>query len=182
MNFDDVAAQMLEFTARLDARDAAWAAYVNGTADGGPNGDGRYPLPIGADSAALVTAPQRLAIDAARLNFERIALTSGTTIVLGPEHNGKVLLVAGTAAGSNISVQVPGSVEPGWGVVLIQEGTGGPRVTVTIGNNSSGEAGFLRSRGSVFRLADQYAQAAVTCVARSSAFRSTMVLAGDIVQ
>lgn len=182
MENDDLAALILDFTARQDAIFAAQYDWAKGTINGGPNGDGRYPLPVGPGSTALVASPQRLAFDASRLNFERIALTTGATIVLGPEHNGKVLLVAGTAAGSNISVQVPGSVEPGWGVVLLQEGTGGPRVTVTIGNNGSGEAGFLRSRGSVFRLADQYAQASVTCVARSSAFRSTMVLAGDIVQ
>lgn len=179
---DDVAAQLLEFLERQDAFTAMLAAWSSGIAGGGPNGDGRYPLPTGAGTTTLVPCPAQSAFDASLLRFERIALTSGSTIILGPEHSGKTLLLAGVTGTSNISVQLPGNVPPGWSCLLIQQGSGGPRVTVTIGTTTSGESGFLRSRGNVFRLADQYAVASVICTERTSSFRSTMVLAGDIVQ
>lgn len=179
---DDVAAQLLAYMQRQDEFTAMLAGWSNGAIGGGPNGDGRYPLPTGLGTTTLVPCPAQSAYDASLLRFERIALTSGNTIVLGPEHNGKALLLAGVNGTSNISVQLPGNVAPGWACTLIQQGSGGPRVTVTIGTNSAGESGFLRSRGSVFRLADQYAVASAMCVERTSSFRSTMVLAGDIVQ
>lgn len=182
MENDDVAARLLAFLERQDTFTAMLAAWSSGVVGGGPNGDGRYPLPTGSGTTTLVPCPAQSAFDATLLRFERIALTSGNTIVLGPEHNGKTLMVAGVSGTSNISVQVPGNVAPGWSCLLIQQGSGGPRVTVTIGANGSGESGFLRSRGNVFRLADQYAVASVICTERTSSFRSTMVLAGDIVQ
>ncbi|MFN3517945.1 MAG: hypothetical protein ACK4YT_00710 [Sphingomonas sp.] len=179
---DDVAAQLVDFLARQDAFTAMLAAWSNGAIDGGPNGDGRYPLPNGLGTTTLVPSPARSAFDASLLRFERIQLPSGNTIVLGPEHSGKALLLAGTTGTSNINVTLPGNVPIGWACTLIQQGSGGPRVTVGIGNNGSGEPGFLRSRGSVFRLADQYAVASAICIERTASFRSTIVLAGDIVQ
>ncbi|MEZ0495393.1 hypothetical protein [Sphingomonas sp. IW22] len=179
---DDVAAQLLGFLERMYAFVAMLAAWATGAAGGGPNGDGRYPLPTGPGTTTLVPSPLQSRYDMSSLDVVRIALTSGSTIVLGPEHNGKTIVCAGVSATSNINVQVPGNVAPNWCVLLIQEGTGGPRVTVTIGTNGAGEPGFLRSFGNAFRLAGENAEACVKCIARDSAFRSRMLVSGNVVQ
>jgi hypothetical protein len=182
MTNDEIASLVLADAERRDALYAATANWLNGTATGGPNSDGLYPVPIGPGTTRLVPSPDRIRFDASKLVFERIGLSSGSTITLTEGHSGKVLMLAGTSTTSNITVVVPGSVPVGWGCVIIQEGTGGPRVTVSIGSTAGGQTAFLRSRGSVYRLADQWAQASLTCVARDSSSRSTVVLAGDIIQ
>lgn len=184
MTNDQIAALVLADAERRDVLYAATANWLNGTATGGPNADGMYPVPTGPGTTRLVPSPDRIRFDASKLAFERIALASGggSTITLSEAHSGKVLMLAGSTTTSSITVVVPGSVPVGWGCVIIQEGTGGPRITVSIGSTAAGQTAFLRSRGSVYRLADQWAQASLTCVARDSSSRSTVVLAGDIVQ
>ncbi|MFN3573622.1 MAG: hypothetical protein ACK4TR_08855 [Phenylobacterium sp.] len=44
-----------------EARDGKWTAWVTGTETGGPNGDGRYPLPYDEDEDVLVECPTLLA-------------------------------------------------------------------------------------------------------------------------
>lgn len=183
MTNDEVTAELLKFLDRQDRFTAMMAAWTGGTVDGGPNGDGKYPLPTSPTGTLLVSCPARQAYDASISRVERIALVTGqsTTIVLGPQHNGKILSILGVTSTQSVTVQLPGGEPAGWACTLIQEGTGGPRVTVTMGTNAAGESGFLKSRGNVYRLADEGAVASVLCTRRASN-RSYMWLAGDIVQ
>jgi hypothetical protein len=182
VTFDEVAAALSACLARIESFVAMLAAWVGGAADGGPNGDGQYPLPTGAGTTTLVASPARTRLDMASIDVIRLVPASGSTIVLTLEHGGKTIVCAGSSATQSITVQVPGNAPKNWCVLLIQEGTGGPRLTVTIGTNGSGQAGFLKSFGSVFRLAGENAEACVKCINRDSAFRSTMLLTGNIVQ
>lgn len=183
MTNDEVTEQLLAFLDQQRIFTSLMANWTNGVVGGGPKEDGKYPLPTGPGITALVSCPAQIAYDASISRVERIALASGqgNTIILGPQHNGKILSVLGVTFTTNITVQIPGGEPAGWACTIVQEGTGGPRVTLTIGNNAAGEPGFLKSRGSVFRLADEGAVVSVLCTRRASN-RSYMWAAGDLVQ
>lgn len=183
MTYDEVTAELLKFLDREDAFTAMMAEYTGGVVGGGPNGDGKYPLPNGKTGTKLVSCPAQNEYNSSLSRVERIALVTGqsTTIVLGPQHNGKILSILGVTSTQSVTVQLPGGEPAGWACTLIQEGTGGPRITVTMGTNAAGESGFLKSRGNIFRLADEGAVASVICTRRASN-RSYMWLTGDIVQ
>lgn len=185
MTEDELAAQILAFLERQDRFSNFLAQWTGGVAGGGPNGDGKYPLPISATQTQLVACPAQIQVDSSRSRVSRKTLASGqgNTIFLTEADNGLIISVLGQTSTTSINVQVPADVPAGWSCIIIQEATGGPRVTINMGTNSAGTTGTLKSRGSVFRLADEGAVASLVCTRREgSPGRSTVILAGDLVQ
>jgi hypothetical protein len=172
------------FVDQLRAKDNGVADYESGPVNGVPQPDpGWYPL---TDPAGLTTwhpSIARLRVEASELRFETRTLTSGSTHLIALEDTGMTLSLIGTTATSNINARMPTTARTGWCVNLIQMGSGGPRVTITIPTATDGSAlAFLRQRGSAFRLANQYALATVICTGRDSSGRPTFVCGGDLVQ
>lgn len=160
------------------AVDFGTADYVTADPPGQPE-PGWYPITYPSGVIVWKRSTAKIVMDANLLNFERRVLTSGSTHMLTAADAGKTLLLAGTTGTSNITCQLP-NAPPGWGVNIIQEGTGGPRITFTIANNGSGQAGFLRHRQGAFRSAGENALVTAICRGRDSSFRSTIVLGGDL--
>ena len=63
--------------ARFSEASAALRIWANGTATGGPNGDGKYPLTDGFGNSVLVACPAKTAATAlTKASFQAIALTT----------------------------------------------------------------------------------------------------------
>lgn len=57
----EVLASVMDLINTWKARDAQLSAWTGGTATGGPNGDGKYPLPGPTGGSVLVDCPAKLA-------------------------------------------------------------------------------------------------------------------------
>lgn len=77
-----VAAKMLKLLERWHVREDEWVNWHGGTADGGPNGDGKYPFTTATGTTVLISSPAKLQsiVDAGEIGEETFVLKAGDTV------------------------------------------------------------------------------------------------------
>lgn len=170
---DDVAAMILEWAKRQDERDAMEYARINGTVEGGPEGDGRYPVPVGPGQTALVACPARVAFESKRMEVLRLVVGSGSLTLSPEEHHGALLSIVGATASSNVTVRIPEGITPGFHCMFAAEGSG------KIIFDMDGE-GFVRQDQGFDRTRAAYSVAGLISRSRDSQGRSTVYLYGSL--
>ncbi|KKI17503.1 hypothetical protein [Sphingomonas sp. Ag1] len=170
MEFDDAAALQLEYMARQDARDQAAYDWFNGTALGGPNGDGHYPWPAGPGTMRLVPCIERLRVDAARFGVRFFGGAGPFTMVAADV--GKLIRIGNGSNTPNINVRLPNLPE-GSQFMFFQEGSA--RLLFSAINGGS-----VIHRQDYKRTAGLYAMATAVCDLVTSGV-SRWVLGGDMV-
>lgn len=169
---DDVAALLLEFKEKQDARDAAFAAYANGTIDGGPNHDGYYPLPSGNNQFVLSPCPALQTFMTREL--PPLVLSGVNAITLDPAvHHARFLNILGTTATANVTVSIPEGIRPGFHCMFAGVGTGRIIFAMLGGGFLRQDQGFDRTRAA-------RSVAGLYSASRDSSGRSTVYLYGSL--
>lgn len=169
---DDVAALLLDFIERQDAFFAALYDWANGTIDGGPNGDGFYPVPIGVGLTALKPSIARMNYDARRM--PRIRLAGSNNITLDPAvHHGCFLEIVGASGSSTVTVNIPQSAPAEFFAMFAAQGSG--RLVFDIAGD-----GFLRHDQGYDRTRGAYSVGGFYVASKDSSFRPTVYLYGSL--
>ncbi|MBD8699270.1 hypothetical protein IFT54_05500 [Sphingomonas sp. CFBP 13714] len=176
---------MVDFTAKM-------LAWTSGVAGGGPNSDGKYPLPTGFGTYTNTACPAQLAMDS-----QKIAVANNGTITLGmtagytaegnaaytfkPADSGKVfmMLSANNAATNTISLWLPDNLPAGWNVSVIQMGNSRLRFR-KVGDTTNTNAN-LRNRQGFFTTAGLGSLAIAFCESLNSAGANAFyTIGGDV--
>lgn len=167
----------------------AWAA---GVAGGGPNSDGKYPLPTSLGTYTLVACPAQQAVDS-----QKMTVANGGTIQVGQtagyntegnyqytfkaSDTGKVFIMLSNAGGSNdILLLLPDNLPAGWNVAVIQYSDNRLRFRkandLTNTTNSN-----LRNRQNFYATAGKGSLAVAVCESINSAKANNFfTIAGDV--
>lgn len=164
----DAVAAMTAVTARLaDLRDEL-IDYHTGTADGGPNGDGYYPITLQDGVTQILAAcPARQALE---LQIDIIEVTA-TPFTVTAAHNGKTLLMSSTA---NMTLRLPNNLPDGFRVGVIQDLTGKVTLTALSGATVAHRQGYTKTAG-------PDAVAAAMVKRNASGVAAAWVLTGDLI-
>lgn len=123
--------QVKDLIVDFTAKTYAWSS---GVAGGGPNADGKYPLPTGLGSYTLIACPSQQAADSQKIQMAGAGTISvGATAGFTAEGNnqytfkasdaGKVFVMVSNAAGTaDIRLLLPDNLPRGWSVVVVQAG------------------------------------------------------------
>lgn len=184
----ELANMQLELYKSWNRTAAGLANWLAGTADyvtttpPGQNGRlGWYPMYDALGNVTWIPSLEAIRGEMSRMRVERRAITSGTTHVITAADEGKTLFLSGPAATTNATVRLPQGVPAGWAVNIVQEGTGGPRLTLAGASNEAGEAAVITNRANAFRTANENALACAIVKRREGGTRSTYVVGGDLV-
>ena len=169
MSNDDVAAQLLEYMQRQDAFTLMVANWSTGTALGGPNGDGQYPLPVGPASTRLVPSPERMRLDAARFGLRFFGGAGPFTMEAADV--GKLIRIGNGANTPNINVRLP-NLPAGSQFMFFQEGSARLSFAAINGGSTIHRQNYSRTAG-------LYAMATAVCDAAPGGL-SRWVLGGDM--
>lgn len=165
----ELLAALSALTDRVRLREDQRMALEFGTATGGPNGDGHYPI-TGFDGVVRLKAcDERLRVDAARFSVRSIGGAGPFTMVAADV--GKVLRIGNGANTPNIGVRLPNLPE-GSQLMFIQGGSG--RLLFSAING-----GTLIHRQNYTRTAGLYAMATAVCDLVTDGM-SRWVLGGDL--
>ncbi|HCB75405.1 MAG TPA: hypothetical protein DEP91_04410 [Sphingomonas bacterium] len=142
--------------------------YLTGTADGGPNGDGFYPITLqDGVTQILRPCPARQILE---LQLDIIVVTA-TPFTLTAAHNGKTLLMSSAA---NMTLRLPNNLPVGFRVGVIEDLTGRVTFTGLAGATVSHRQGYTKTAG-----VDAVAAALVKRNANGTS--AQWVLSGDLV-
>lgn len=164
---DAVAAMTAVTQGLVDLRDEL-IDYHTGTADGGPNGDGFYPITL-QDGVTRILAPCP-ARQALELQLD-VVLVTNTPFIVTAAHNGRTLLMSSTA---NMTLRLPNNLPVGFRVGVIEDLTGRVTFTALAGATVSHRQGYTKTAG-----VDAVAAALVKRNANGTS--AQWVLSGDLV-
>lgn len=179
----NVSALISDFTTKLNA----WAS---GVAGGGPNSDGKYPLPTSLGSYILTPCPAQTASDAQKLVLAgpgtgiQMGVTAGftgtgNTYTFKLSDNGKIFNIGGSTSTSTVTMLLPDNAPAGWAVAIIQLSDG--KITVRKANDPTGTNSNLRNRQNFFSTAGKGSMMTVVCdQTNSSTTNSFYTVAGDV--
>jgi hypothetical protein len=175
---------MLDFGAKI-------GAWTEGVAGGGPNSDGKYPLPNGFGTYRLVACPAQVAADANKLQlagpnggiqlgFTAGFTSSGNSYAFKESDNGKVFFMTGNTNTTAITVLLPDNLPAGWSVMVVQIGDG--RITARKANDSTNSNTNLRSRtANGFTTVNKGSVMVIICESRNSANANNFyTITGDV--
>lgn len=169
---DDIALILNGILDREFALRQSWWAWAGGTINGGPNGDGRYPLLIGDNVTVLSECPARMSFNARRV--PRIRIAGSNSVTLDPAlHQGAMLQIVGGTASSTVTVHIPQSIPAEFSCMVAAGGSG--RLVFDI----DGE-GFLRHDQGYDRTRGTNSGATIYCMSRDSANRPDVYLFGSL--
>lgn len=175
---------MVDFGAKI-------GAWTEGVAGGGPNSDGKYPLPNGFGTYKLVSCPAQIAADANKLQIAgpgggiQLGVTagytsSGNSYTFKESDNGKVFFMLGNTNTTAVTVLLPDNLTPGWSVMVVQIGDG--RITAKKANDTSNTNSNLRSRSAnAFTTVAKGSPMVIICETRNSANANNFyTITGDV--
>lgn len=175
---------MVDFGAKI-------GAWTEGVAGGGPNSDGKYPLPNGFGTYKLVDCPAQVAADANKLQIAgpnggiQLGVTagytsSGNSYTFKESDNGKVFFMTGNTNTTAITVLLPDNLSPGWSVMVVQIGDG--RITARKSNDTTNTNSNLRNRvANAYTTVAKGSAMVIICESRNSANANTFyTIAGDV--
>lgn len=117
----DLANQIQKYWADLDADRQQWLNYLTGTTNGGPNGNGTYPLTQRTTGLVqMVKCPARVAWEANQVVRSPDLTGVGPFLIGDSYYNTKFIIVANSTA----TVTLPRSAPDG--TLLIMRGAGAP--------------------------------------------------------
>jgi hypothetical protein len=179
---DQLAALSLQTTNLIGDFTNALFNWANGVYNGGPNGDGLYPLPVALGATKLVPCIDRIRVDATKLKVKNIQLgvtagytASGVNITMLPTDTDTLFILWGSTASTVVNVILPDTLPVGWVASFIQFNTGNLRF-------STNGQGVIRNRQSFDRTAGQGALAVAVVESKftSGAGGATITLGGDL--
>lgn len=175
---------MVDFGAKI-------GAWTEGVAGGGPNSDGKYPLPNGFGTYKLVDCPAQVAANANKLQIAgpnggiQLGVTagytsSGNSYTFKESDNGKVFFMLGSTNTTAVNVLLPDNLSPGWSVMVVQIGDG--RITARKVNDVNPTTNSnLRNRQGFYTTAAKGSAMVIICETRNSANANTFyTIAGDV--
>lgn len=120
-----------------------WRQFSNGAADGGPNGDGYYPLTDPHGVTVSLPCPQRMRVEAN--SYKVVNLTGSNNLSLTAAHAGSFVNVFNVS--STINLTIPAGLPVGWNCIVCQYGNGPILFKAATGVTIYQDQSLTRTRG-----------------------------------